>query len=104
MLDGSGVLGQYAPGASVGLNNAPVRIGLSEPGPKEPSALLPIATGRIQPSSDTAVGSNGAFAVGWAGAYGSIISVVGVCDVRRAPERNYEFTMTSEASGTQGTL
>jgi hypothetical protein len=103
-LDGSGVLDQYAPGASVGSNSAPVRIGLSGPSPREPSALLPIATGRIQPSSYTAVGSNGGFAVGWAGAYGSTISVVGVCEVRCAPERNYEFTMTSEASGTQGTL
>lgn len=97
-LDGPGVLSQYAPGTSIGPDDAPVRIGL--PGSNAPSSPLHIPAGRIQPSPETTTGSNGQFRIGWAGAYGTTVSVAGVCELRRVRE----FTLTSEVSGTQGTL
>jgi hypothetical protein len=101
-LDGTGVLSQYAPGTNIGPEDAPVRIELS--GPKAPSGVFPIPAGRIQPSPETTTESNGLFAVDWAGAYGSTVSVAGVCELQRAPKNEYTFTVTSEVSGTQGTL
>jgi hypothetical protein len=101
-LDGKSVLSQYAPGTSIGPEDAPVRIGLSGPGPKAPSSLLRIPAGRIQPSPETTTGSNGLFAVDWAGTYGSTVSVAGACELQRA--REYTFTLMSTVSGTQGTL
>lgn len=103
-LDGSAVLNRYAPRTNIGPDSAPVRIGLSGPGPEEPTALLPIAAGRIQPSPDTAIGAGGMFAVDWVGGYGATVSVAGVCDIRRVPGREYEFTLMSKVSGTQATL
>ena len=99
-LDGASVLSQYAPRTSIGPEDTPVRIGLA--GPKAPSSLLHIPAGRVQPSPKTTTGSNGQFAIGWAGAYGTTVSVAGVCELRRT--REYEFTLTSKVSGTQGTL
>lgn len=99
-LDGTGILSQYAPGTSIGPEDAPARIGLSSP--TAPSSLLRIPAGRIQPSPETTTGSNSQFAINWAGAYGTTVSVAGVCELRRA--REYEFTLTSKVSGTQGTL
>lgn len=101
-LNDTGVLSQYAPITSIGPEDAPVRIGLSGPGPKAPSSRLHIPAGRIQPSPETTTESNGLFAVSWAGVYGTTVSVAGVCELRRT--REYTFTLTSKVSGTQGTL
>lgn len=106
-LDGGGVLGSYAPRTRIRPKDAPVQIGLStdsNPKPSEPTALRPVPAGRIRPAPTTTSGSNGRFAVQWTGAYGPTISVAGVCEIRRGPEREYELTLTSNASGTQGTL
>lgn len=100
--NGSGALGPYAPETQLKSDNAPVQISLSSP--EVPTALQSIPAGRIRPTPNTATGSNGRFAVEWSGAYGPTISVAGVCEIRRSPEREYEFTLTSEANGTQGTL
>lgn len=101
-LNGSGVLGLYAPETQLRSDDAPVQIGLS--GPNAPTALHPIPAGRIRPTPNTATGSHGRFAVEWSGAHGPTISVAGVCEIRRDSGREYEFTLTNEANGTQGTL
>jgi hypothetical protein len=103
-LNSGGGLDRYDPRTSSGPNDAPVRIRLSGPGPTEPSCLHPLPTGRIKPSPDTTTGSNGAFGVDWTGGYGATISVAGVCEIQRDPKHEYEFTLSSEMSGTQGTL
>lgn len=101
-LNASGALGPYAPETQLKSDDAPVQIGLSSP--EAPTALHPIPAGRIRPPPNTATGSNARFAVEWTGAYGPTISVAGVCEIRRSPDREYEFTLTNEANGTQGTL
>jgi hypothetical protein len=103
-LNSGGVHDRYDPSTSSGSNDAPVRIRLSDPGPIEPSCLHPIPAGRIKPSRETTTGSNGVFGIDWTGGYGATVSVAGVCEIQRDPKRGYEFTLSSEVSGTQGTL
>lgn len=99
----NGVLDSYSPMTDVGPDDAPIRIGLDDPPTPQSHRRLP--AGRIQPDPDkTSSGQNGAFVLNWAGGHGATVSVAGVCELRRQPDRDYELTVTSDASATQGTL
>ncbi|UPM43596.1 hypothetical protein [Halocatena salina] len=97
-----GVLDSYSPSTSVSPDEAPVRIELADPSLSR--AHRPLPAGRVQPDPDeTSTGKNGAFALNWSGGYGDTISVAGVCDLHQL-EKEYELTVTSGASASQGTL
>lgn len=98
------VLDSYSPTTSIGPDDAPIRIGLDDD-LRQPQAHRRLPAGRIQPNPKmTSTGQNGAFALDWSGGYGDTISVAGVCELRRQPDRDYELTVTSDASASQGTL
>lgn len=99
-----GVLGSYSPTTSIGPDDAPVGIGL-DGDPPVPQARRRLPAGRIQPDPDeTTEGKNGACVLNWSGGHGTTVSVAGVCELRRQPDRDYELTVTSDASASQGTL
>lgn len=98
------ILGSYSPTTSIGPDDAPVEIGLDDD-PPAPQAHRRLPAGRIQPDPDeTTEGKNGACVLNWSGGHGTTISVAGVCELRRQPDRDYELTVTSDASASQGTL
>ncbi|MFC6960808.1 hypothetical protein [Halocatena marina] len=104
-LEGTGTLTSHIPKTSVGPEDAPVQVQLSGSDTLGPAAPLQIPAGRIQPAPDgTNVGPNGTFDLDWTGAHGSPVSVAGVCELQRPPDREFELTLSCEASGSQGTL
>ncbi|RRJ29170.1 hypothetical protein [Halocatena pleomorpha] len=100
-IDG-GVLDSYRPTTSVGPDDTPIRIGFDDP--LFPRTRRRLPAGRIQPDPDeTNTGNNGAFVLNWSGGYGDTISVAGACELHQR-KKKFEFTVTSEASASQGTL
>lgn len=99
----NGVLDSYSPTTSIGPDDTPIRIGLDDP--KPPHARRRLPAGRIQPNPDETVeGENGAYVLDWTGGHGTAVSVAGVCQLHRRADRDYELTVTSDASASQGTL
>lgn len=97
-----GVLDSYSPSTSISPKDTPLTIGVDS---NAPTARFVLPAGGVQPRSENTNGGNAfAFTVGWAGGYGNTLSVVGVCELHRPTDSEYELTLRTDASASQGTL